>query len=1061
MSQTPEYLYSEAPAIELFQRLGYQCYNAGQQDEREDLTEVILKDRLLNAIRHINPWINDNNLHKAFEKLTTVQGASLMEINQKVWELLRGPTFMVKQLIAGQEEHRPVSFIDYHNPGNNDFLVVNQMKFRNRVGRNSVPDIVVYLNGLPVAIIECKSPTAHTAWDKAYSDLNEYQDLNEKLFHFNQICAGIWQVGGRYGAIGAPQAYYSVFKTKEVDELEELLGREPHEQDKLIYSLFQPERLLDIIRHFVIFELDEGRTIKKLPRYQQIRATNRTIQKLQQGEGGVVWHTQGSGKSITMAYVTRKLQAPEYGFENPTVIVMTDRKDLDRQITNTFRNTGFKNVNQASSVAHLDKLLRNDYGGIITTTLQKFQEADKEATTQADQTEQEENQHQLIEKHIKDGVLIKIVKVLEKDKWVEKEREEIPLEELSAKENLYVLVDEAHRSHYGFLASFMRTVLPHAKFIAFTGTPISKEDKSTLGEFYGGDYIDVYTIKEAVADGATVELLYDEGIARLDVRKQELDAEFEAQFGHLSEDKQDKLKRDALQRYQLSSERIDAVARHMIDHYRDKIYPDEHKAMVVCDGRYAAIKYKQAFEALRAEGYHNFDSKVIISLGTPKSDEIAKEYYQTLEWNREHPDEKKSLWVVPSEDVKAATEDFKLPFGDEEDKEKSGRKKHDNTAFLIVSDMLLTGYDAPIASCLYLDKPLKEHNLLQAIARVNRSRKGKNAGFIVDYNGITAYLIQALEIFSGDIRPDDILKNLREELPKLELNYTKLVDFFRPLKVDRNYERDKFIDRAVQYIEPQDKRDEFKDLLKQFNKSINIVLPNTRAMKYQPDFRLFNEIKLKARNAFPDDEELKISKDESRMLQAMIDEHLKAGGVENLLEEPVSIIDKDKFREEIMNASPATKELKMRNNLKHTIKVGMDKSPDFYKPLAERLEKLLKQRKEERITQTELLKAFAEMQDDIVDQQKEGEQKGFTTERERAVYDSMKIIFDSEAEDATRTVFDLIQGELNIIGWEGKGTVKKDLENKIMRFLKVKMDRTEAKEKARELVGLMEKNKDA
>jgi len=198
-------------------------------------------------------------------------------------------------------------------------------------------------------------------------------------------------------------------------------------------------------------------------------------------------------------------------------MVMTDRKDLDRQITTTFQNVGFKNVNQASSVVHLDKLLRNDYGGIITTTLQKFQETDKEATVQADQTELEERGNLMIEKHLKENKLIKITKELQKGKWIEIERQEIELEELSKKENLYILVDEAHRSHYGFLAAFMRTVLPNAKFVAFTGTPISKEDKSTLGEFYGGDYIDVYTIMESVADGATLELLYDEGIALLSV----------------------------------------------------------------------------------------------------------------------------------------------------------------------------------------------------------------------------------------------------------------------------------------------------------------------------------------------------------------------------------------------------------------------------------------------------------------------------------------------------------------------------------------------------------------
>ena len=1059
MGQSPEYIHSELPAIQLLQQLGYQYYDASKQDEREDIAEVVLKNRLLAAIKRINPWINDNNLNKAFLELTTVNGASLMEINQKVWELLRGGTFTVKQVINGDEVFKPVHFIDYNNPENNDFLVVNQMKYHGKY-QNSIPDLVVYLNGLPISVIECKSPTAQNAWDKAYSDLVYYQKNSEKLFHFNQINAGLWDVGGKYGAINSPQQFYSVFKTSKDDT--EITAQAKREQDKLLFALFKKERLLDVIRHFVLFELDEGRTIKKLPRYQQIRATNKTIERLQAGEGGVVWHTQGSGKSLTMAYVTRKLQAQEFGFNNPTVMVMTDRKDLDRQITTTFRNVGLKNVNQASSVVHLDKLLRNDYGGIITTTLQKFQETDKEATATSDQTELEERGNILVEKHLKDKKLIKIIKELQKGKWVEVERQEIELEELSKKENLYILVDEAHRSHYGFLASFMRTVLPNAKFVAFTGTPISKEDKSTLGEFYGGEYIDVYTITEAVADGATVELLYDEGIAKLDVKKEELDKEFEAEFGDAHEDKKDKLKKEALRKYQLSAERINAIGKHMVNHFTNKIYPDGHKAMIVCSGREAAIKYQQVLHQLREEGLHNFESKVVVSIGSPKSDAIAKEYYETLEWNKNNPNDKKPVWVVPPEDIKDATDNFKLPFGDENDTEKSGKKQYDNTAFIIVSDMLLTGWDAPITSCLYLDKPLKEHNLLQAIARVNRSKEGKAAGYIVDYNGITAYLVQALEIFSGDIRPDDILKNLNEELPKLAMNHNKLVYFFKSMRIDRNYERDAYIDAAVRFIEPINKRDDFKALLKDFNKSINIVLPNTKAMKYQGDFKLYNEIKLRAKNAFPDDDELKISKDESKMLQAMIDEHLKAEGVENLLGEPISIIDKEKFKEEIMNASPATKELKMRNNLKHTIKVGMDKNPDFYKPLAQRLDELLKLKKEERITQTELLLAMTSMQDEIIEEQTEGEAKGFHTEQQRAVYNSMKVLFNGDAEDATKTVFDLINAELDIVGWRTKGRVQKDIENKIRRYLTTaKIERNEAKAKAKEMVDVLIKNKDA
>lgn len=1054
MITNPEYIYSELPAIELFQELGYQYWDGSLKDERNDITEVVLNDRLLQAIKRINPWINDNNLTKAIDKITSIQGASLMEINQQIWELIRGNTFSVKQVINEVEEFKPVSFIDYTHPDNNEFLVVNQLKLHGRF-RNSIPDLIVFINGMPIAVIECKSPMATGAFDKSYSDLEFYQENSERLFHYNQICAGIWQVGGKYGAINSPQAFYSVFRTKKNEDIEGIKT----EQDKLIYNLFQKDRLLDIIRHFVIYELDEGRTIKKLPRYQQIRATNNTIAKLQEGNGGVVWHTQGSGKSITMAYVTRKLQAPEYGFDNPTVIVMTDRKDLDRQITNTFRAIGLKNVNQASSVKHLDKLLRNDYGGIITTTLQKFQETDKDATTTEDQTEQEEKENLLIEKHIKDNILIKITKVLIEGKWVEREREEIKLEELSQKKNLYVLVDEAHRSHYGFLASFMRTVLPHAKFVAFTGTPISKEDKSTLGEFYGGNYLDVYTIMESVEDGATVELLYDEGIARLDVKKEELDAEFERNFGHESEEKKDMLKKEALRKYQFSSGRIKDITKHFLEHFKTKIFANGHKAMLVCDGRFGAIRYKQALEELKQDGYHDFQTKVVVSIGSPKSDAIAKEYYATLEWNKEHPENPRPIWVVPPEDIKASTDDYKLPYGDESQKEKSGKKQFDNTAIIIVSDMLLTGWDAPIASCLYLDKPLKEHNLLQAIARVNRSGKGKLAGYIVDYNGITAHLIKALEIFSGDVRPDDILKNINEEFPKLELNHYKLVEFFKPIKYDRKYNRDQFIDEAVRYIEPLDIRDEFKDLLKQFNKSIAIVLPNTKAMKFFYDFKLFNEIKLRARNAYPDDEELKISKDESKLLQGIIDEHLKSEGVENLLKEPISIIDKDKFKQEILNASPATKELKMRNNLKHVIKTGLDKNPDFYKPLAQRLEELIKLREQERITQIALLKAFADIQDEIINEQKEGEEKGFTTDRQRAVYNSMKLIFGNDAEAATRTLFDLIHGELNIVGWESKGMVLKDIENKLIRFLTIKMERIEAKLKAQELVDVIRRNK--
>lgn len=1061
MIHFPESLYAEQPAIRLFQKMGYEYLEGESDDDRNDIAEVILKDRVLAAIQRLNPWINEKNLQKVFYELTNVQGVSLMEINQNVWQKLRKGT-RVKQVIAGQENFHSVHFIGYDdNQDKNDFLIVNQMKFKGN-SQNSIPDLVVFINGLPIGVIECKSPSTQNAWDKAYNDLSFYQGNSEKLFHYNQICAGIWGVGGRYGAIQAPQQFYSLYRTPKGDTLGGL-NKNPSQQDIMLYALFKKDRILEIIRYFVLFELDEGTTLKKLPRYQQLRATDKTISKLKSGKGGVIWHTQGSGKSITMAYVTRKLQSDALGFNNPTVLILTDRKELDGQISRTFQRLGFANVQQASSVLHLDSLLDNTYGGIITTTLQKFQETVSDTNKTPDQTEIEERKNIKIEKQIDGNILTKITKQRKDGKWIETGREEVRLEELSAKKNLYVLVDEAHRSQYGFLAAFMRTVLPHAKFVAFTGTPISKDEKSTLGEFYGGDYIDTYTIKESVTDGATVELLYNEGIAVLEVKKEALNKEFDEKFGHYPAEKRDRLKRKALKDYQLSSERMRDIAAHLIQHYSTKIYPDGHKAMLVCSGREMAIKYQQIITQLKEEGVHDFATKVVISIGTPKTDKIAKEYYSTIEWNKKHPNNKKPIWVVNPNKIKTTTNNFKLPFGDERETEKSGKIKYDNTAILIVSDMLLTGYDIPIASCLYLDKSLKEHNLLQAITRVNRSGKGKKAGYIMDYSGISESLVEALKIFSDDMRREDILKDINEEIPRLEINHSKLVDYFRPVRIDRHYERVTYLEKALKFIEPIDKRDNFKILLKQFNKSINLVLPNPTAMDYLNDFKLFNELKLWARNTFEDDLGLKISEEDSQMLQGIIDEHLTSKGVTNLFNEPVPITDKEKFEEEIKGASEETQELKMRNKLKYTIKVGQTNNPNFFKLLADRLDELLKEKEANRYTNAQLLLAYAEIQDTIILKEQESVEKGFDTDRKRVVYDSMKVLFEEAvAEDVSKVLLNSIKEELNIIDWEQKGRVKKDIENKIMRYLKMSnIPRNTAKEKAKELVNLLKKNKDA
>lgn len=1043
MSNQPEYELSEKPAIDLLQQLGYQYYDASTNaDERESINEILLIDRLEKSIKKLNPWLEDQQIPLAAREIGISAYGSLIDANEWVWRKILCEDEFTTQLEdhTDNKRKRDVRYMDFDEPGNNDWLVVNQMKYKGR-HMNSIPDLVVYVNGFPLAVMECKSPSATTALENAIQDIQYYQKNSERLFVYNFVCVGLCKWKAKYGAIQASEQFYSSYRVKDKTEIQAFLNREITEQDVLLYSLFKKENFLDLFKHFTLFELSDGDKIKKLPRYQQIRATNSAIKRLSQDQGGVIWATQGSGKSLTMAYVTRKLQAEEFGFHNPTIIIMTDRKDLDRQITNTFQNVGFKNVNQASSVIHLEKLLQNDYGQIITTTIQKFQETDDDGNFIRTRKEKQSDGKVVIFKEAIDeeGTVLSSEWAYETDE--EGTDDLFDIDELSSKENLYVMIDEAHRSQYGMLASFMRKALPHAKFVAFTGTPLSKDDKSTLGTFYGGEYLDVYTIKEAVEDGATLPLLYEQGLPEYFIDKEGLEENFQELFGHESKAKQDLLQQLGTTHLVHADGRLKAIAQHLLEHYRTRIYPDGLKAILVCNNRAAAIAYKKIFDELKANGQHLLNTRVVMSF-SPKKD--PEEYFKL---------------ATPVGEINESEENFKLPFGDETDKEKSGKLKFNNDAILIVSDMLLTGYDAPIAGVLYLDKNLTEHTLLQALARVNRTRKGKKAGLIVDYFGITQNLINALEIFSGDLTIEDVVADFESEFPKLEQRHAQLVQFFRSIKNDRRYEKQLYVDRAVRLLEPLDRRDEFKNLLKKFNESVSIITPHQFATRFKDDLGLFNQIKLEARNMYPDDDTLKLSKDESEKLKTLIDEHLIATGVKNLLEEPVSILDRKKFQEEMeLTLSEESKAKLIVNRTKHTIKVGESQNPDFFKPLSDRLEELIELYRTERISQLELFKTIQdEIIDKIDDQKKEADKLGFSVQ-EFAVFNSLKSKIEGNADQVTRDLFESIKDELLIVGWMDKYAVLKEIEKKTKRLLRDKMEKIELKELLPLLVDVIKKN---
>jgi len=929
MSQnTPEYSQSELPAIELFQKLGYDYI---KNYPRESINEVILQDRLRASLTKINPWLKGNSLEKVLRKIKNIQASTLMEANQIVHELItKKDSITIKP--TPESKPQPVFIIDYDTPENNDFLVTNQIKFQG-AKNNSIPDIVIYINGLPLAIIECKSPTV--AITKAITDLQYYQKNSPKLFYYNQICIATNKAKALYGAIGADFNHYSKYKT-------ENLNTELTQQDILINAFFQKAVFLDIIRNFSIFEVNQAKTIKKLPRYQQLRAVNKILHKLKtQNQGGVVWHTTGSGKSITMVYLAIKLRRQDAGFENPTILIVTDRIDLDNQISSTFRKAGFPNTIQAASISHLKEELKDSYGKTIMTTIHKFQD-----------------------------------------------NKEI----LSEKDNIFALIDEAHRTQGGMIAAYMRNSLPNAKFIAFTGTPIDKETKSTLKEFYAGDYIDKYTIKQSVEDGNTIAIKYQTGMPDFFIEKELMNQQFESSFAGVSEKKAQYLsaKGSSLDVFMSAKARIAEIAKHIIKHYQEKIYPNGFKAMLVCHNRYQAIAYQKEFLKF------SFETKVIMSLN-----------------HKNDPQDFLDL-ATPTNKIKETIENFKLAFSD------------DNTAILIVSDMLLTGYDAPLVQCMYIDKLLKEHNLLQAISRVNRTYKGKEYGLIVDYAGITEYLADSLKIFSGDLETNEVMTDIEQEKTILENRHSKILAFFKDIKIDR--------ETCVLYLEPENLRDKFIKLLKQFNKSMDIVLPDPYALKYENDLKLFNEIKLEAINTHAP-EKLFITKEESQKIQLIIDEHLKATGVHYLLSEAIDITDSKKFAEEIAGKSGRIKELTIANRIKYTIQANKKENPEFYEDIAKRLDKLIKDREEQRIDQAQLFLEFNNIQEQIKNSKQAWKKLGLTSTEQFPIYKKLEKIVDNPKE-LTLALFEKIEIYLQKEDWAEFDDIKKQMRKNLKSLLR-------------------------
>lgn len=954
----------EQPAIVQLHQLGW-TYIQGKtlspdhpNQERDYLRDVVLVKRLEAAITRINPWISDENLRKVIRDVTHPHCAGLMEYNQGFYDTMVGYISVDQDLGKGRKG-QTVKLIDFDNPANNEFICTNQFKVEG-LNQNIIPDIVCFVNGLPLAVIECKSPYISNPMANGIDQLRRYANQRhpehfegaEKLFWYNQLMISTCRDQAKVGTISSPAQYYGDWKDAyplkdkditqqslsnvmslttqldvELPDDDDLLGEPAYQdvaeskadyqvldvtaQQRLFAGMFSRDNFLDIIRNFILFEPVEGRLIKKVARYQQFRAVNKVIERIKQGKdrkekSGVVWHTQGSGKSLTMVMLAVKMRHdPE--LKQYKLVFVTDRTQLDEQLSTTFKGAQSETVYNAESVEALKELLKKDSSDLVTATVQKFQDAEKEALEKGDKS----------------------------------------FVDLNPSEKIIVLADEAHRTQFGGLALTINSALPNAPKIGFTGTPLLKSQQK-MNDAFGG-YIDKYKINEAIDDGATVRLLYEGREVQSQVAGESLDKLFDEYFGDYTTEEQAEIKKKyGVERaVREAPARIRWVCIDLLKHYREHIMPDGFKAMIVVGSRHAAAVFKETLDELGAP-----KSEVIISGDHNDSPEIAK-----------YTDKTHQKQVIAN---------FKKPFGQDAPGTEEKNKKFDNTAFLIVKDMLLTGFDAPIAQVMYIDRKLQDHTLMQAIARVNRTYKGKSCGFIVDYFGLTHYLTEALDLFSSD-DVEGTYQSLKDELPKLKAAHTRVKVFFRDVKGSD-------IDDYILVLKDEAVRAQFEIAYKRFAKQLNIILPDKSAMPYVADMKLWGKVHHAARNRYRD-EGMDLSGVGEKVRQ-LVDDHILSTGVDPKIP-PIDLLAAN-FKSNVQSLkSDESKASEIESAIKHHITINLDEDPEYYRSLSLRLRDIIEKTAGNWALQLELL---LEMTNDIKTGHQEAAQNVGLSETEYAFY---------------------------------------------------------------------------
>jgi type I restriction enzyme, R subunit len=947
--QLPSFLedhISQIPALQLLQNLGWKYLTPSEANllRSGKLGSVLLETTLVEQLRKLNRIrfkgqeyeFSEANIQSAVQAIKDVLYDGLVRTNEKIYDLLiLGKS--LQQTIQGDTKSFPLQYIDW-NPEtwltSNVFHVTEEFEVeRTSSHETRRPDIMLFVNGIPLAVIECKRPDIKDPIAEAISQhlRNQREDEVPKLYLYSQLLLALSKNEAKYATTGTAAKFWAVWREEVDTPLAPLLNRplsdeqkermfgcryqyvrhwfdklekKPREitaQDRTLYSLCRPERLLDLTYSYILFDAGE----KKVARYQQYFTVRNVLERIRQRDdegrrlGGVVWHTQGSGKSLTMVMLAKaitRLNLLDY-----KIVLVTDRVDLDDQIYRTFTHCDME-PHQARSGKDLANQVSGPKSRVVTTIIDKFENA-------------------VLKGNLR-----------------------------SESDNVFVLVDESHRGQYGAMHGRMRKALPNACFIGFTGTPVKKKEKDTINKF-GGLIQPTYSIRKAVEDKAVVPLLYEGRDVEQRVDRQSIDRWFEIITANLTKEQKADLKKKFTTKDQLNKaeQKVREIALDIGLHYRDNWQGTPYKAQLVTQDKSTALVYKKFLDE-----FGMVSSEVLIS----------------------GPDDREGNEEVDEDSIPAVQQFWKkmmAKHGSEDQYNKNlinGFKSGDDPEIIIVVDKLLTGFDAPRNTVLYLTRQLKDHTLLQAIARVNRLCDGKDFGYIIDYRGVLQNLNNAFDLYGkmeeyDQAELDATLTDVAEEIDKLPRRHTDLLNLFQHIKNKQDEEQ---YERAL--AEPVD-REKFYECLRDFSRSLSIALASTRFMeqtpdakveKYVKDLAFFMNLRTAVRRRYA---EVVDFKEYETKIQKLIDTHVSTGSVEKMTS-LVNIFDKDAFLKELEKIEgTASKADTIAHRTKKTIEERMDEDPAFYRKFSEMLEEAIHAFRAKRLADRDYLAKVSEIADAI------------------------------------------------------------------------------------------------